>query len=169
MPRDTTTTTQADERQRRSRCKSSRRNITGGVDHRGGGFRRKRQDAFPQRRWTNFRSNRRTARRREEPSDHLFSNSFQRGEHVTRLHATPPLEFAIGAKKDDVVDKIPDTPTTRLMERHADCAEGRLSLWSRHQKSILIGVEGSRPSTSSMAGWVRRTVRKSRRSVRVLR
>ena len=53
-------------------------------------------------------NSRRTARRPKKKPDHL-PIVFNEGDTLT-FTCTPPLEFAIGAKKDDVVDEIPDTP-----------------------------------------------------------
>jgi hypothetical protein len=53
-------------------------------------------------------SKRRNARHPKKKPDHL-PIIFNEGDTLT-FTCTPPLEFAIGAKKDDVVDAIPGTP-----------------------------------------------------------
>jgi len=54
-----------------------------------------------------FKEKRRARHQKKEPDHDPIV--FNEGETLT-FTCTPPLEFAIGAKKDDVVDAIPGTP-----------------------------------------------------------
>ena len=71
-------------------------------------------------------SKRRNARHPKKKPDHL-PIIFNEGDTLT-FTCTPELKFAIGAKKDDVVDAIPDTPDSPFGWKELQIVEAKGSV-----------------------------------------